>query len=96
MILDVLGITENDNRQHIPSIPDAKGSKRCAVCPRSQDRKGRDNCVKCDETCVQSIDMPFVFLYTIKANKTSSIFNLVIYLFKTIVGSYLTPCCRLC
>nr|CAH7726774.1 unnamed protein product [Callosobruchus chinensis] len=47
MILDVLGITENDNRQHIPSIPDAKGSKRCAVCPRSQDRKGRDNCVKC-------------------------------------------------
>nr|CAH7753490.1 unnamed protein product [Callosobruchus chinensis] len=25
MILDALGITENDNRQHIPSIPDAKG-----------------------------------------------------------------------
>nr|CAH7749535.1 unnamed protein product [Callosobruchus chinensis] len=47
MILDVLVIKENDHRQHIPSIPDAKGSKRCAICPRSQDRKGRDNCVKC-------------------------------------------------
>nr|CAI5826278.1 unnamed protein product [Callosobruchus analis] len=47
MILDVLGITEDENRQHIPSIPDAKGSKRCAICPRSQDRKGRNNCLKC-------------------------------------------------
>nr|CAH7755124.1 unnamed protein product [Callosobruchus chinensis]CAH7764816.1 unnamed protein product [Callosobruchus chinensis] len=28
MILDVLGIRENDNRQYIPSIPDAKGSKQ--------------------------------------------------------------------
>nr|CAI5846771.1 unnamed protein product [Callosobruchus analis] len=47
MILDVLGITEDENRQHISSIPDAKGSKRCAICPRSQDRKGRNNCLKC-------------------------------------------------
>nr|CAI5823464.1 unnamed protein product [Callosobruchus analis] len=47
MILDVLGITEDKNRQHIPSIPDAKESKRCAICPRSQDRKGRNNCLKC-------------------------------------------------
>nr|CAI5861612.1 unnamed protein product [Callosobruchus analis] len=47
MILDVLGITEDENKQHIPSIPDAKRSKRCAICPRSQDRKGRNSCLKC-------------------------------------------------
>nr|CAI5839443.1 unnamed protein product [Callosobruchus analis] len=47
IILDVLVIAESNSGQHIPSIPDAKGSKRCAICPRSQVRKGRDNCVKC-------------------------------------------------
>ncbi|CAH2008059.1 unnamed protein product [Acanthoscelides obtectus] len=46
-ILVVFDIAERDIVNQIPPILEIKGNKRCSRCPRTEDRKGRDNCVTC-------------------------------------------------